>query len=45
LLIESGDLRALAMEIDADVDHLLGPPSGPDVLVCSDIALVEDVAQ
>src|SRR6266540_3419337 len=29
LLVEGGDLRALAMEIDADVDHLLGPPSVP----------------
>src|SRR5438093_4543048 len=28
LLVESGDLRALAMEIDADVDHLLEPPFG-----------------
>src|SRR5437899_8110558 len=29
LLVQSSDLRALAMEIDTDVDHLLGPPSVP----------------
>jgi hypothetical protein len=44
-LVERGDLRALAMEIDADVDHLLGPPSSPDVLVSSGIAPAEDEAQ
>src|SRR5205814_5739208 len=32
LLVESGALRALAMEFDADVDHLLEPPSVDDAL-------------
>ena len=32
LLIESSDLRTLAMEIDTDLDHLLGPPS--PLVVC-----------
>ena len=32
MLVESGELRALAIEIDADVDHLLEPPSVDDAL-------------
>jgi hypothetical protein len=44
-LVEGGDLGALAVEIDADVDHCLGLLPVPTSLVSSGIAPEEDGAQ
>ena len=45
VLIESGDLRARAMKIDADLDHLGWPPSRSRRLGLLGIAPEEDRAQ